>query len=126
MKVERRSLIASCCVVGFAIWIAMGIVAVQAQSSASSSQQPASSTQDVPDAPSAVRASPSTFSAWILSNDRVGQVLSPPRVASDGHDEPVAFPVDPSDTTTGRTHPAFVPQAAPRNQINPRDDLFKI
>jgi VWFA-related protein len=112
-----------------ALAVVVMIPAATAQSSAGQAQAPANSqpAQDIPDAPSAVQPPAPRLPAATPSS--AGQSTQPlpdlPPQPEEGKAAPPPMP--PVETVPSGTFPESGAQnGAPKNQINPKDDLYKI
>jgi len=117
-----------------ALAVGLAIPSLQAQSSGQSpSQPPANSPQDIPDAPSTVQppspsqpASPSALPSATGKDDKEKD--------TGRKNEPIPFPGDtPQQTDESQPAPPPMPPietapagSTPRNQINPKEDLYTI
>jgi VWFA-related protein len=106
--------------------LVLAVPALWAQSGSQNQSQPPStqSSQDIPDAPSTVQ--PPAPKPVVPSG---AQSLPRPTDRADRPEEgkPAAPPMPPVDTVPAGTFPEAASQGGtPRNQINPKDDLYKI
>ena len=119
----------------------LAVTLAEAQSGTSQSQSPASSSaQDIPDAPSTVQPPPpslpkATSSAPVEQSNDQNPNLEPgasssraPEQPGEQEEHPAPPPMPPVQTIPPGTKvgPASQGSTAPRNQINPREDLYTL
>ena len=141
MKVEQWSRPVKTKLVIFAAGCLLAVPLAQAQSGTSQSQPPASSpAQDIPDAPSTVQPPPPSFpkpssSAPAEQSNEQNPNLEPgasssraPEQSGQQEEHPAPPPMPPVQTIPPGTKVGAPSQGgiAPRNQLNPKEDLYTL
>ena len=115
-----------------ALLLALAVPALQAQSGSQNQQQaPAKpqSTEDIPDTPSTVQPPVPKPAPKMEAPPPVGQQSTEPASTPESSEpqKPAPPPMPPVQTIPPGSMPGTTPQSSgPKNEINPRDDLYKI
>src|ERR1051326_2176316 len=116
----------------FALAIVLAVPTLQAQSGSQNQQQPSAqpqSTQDIPDTPSAVQPpAPKTAPKMEVPPPAGEQATEPAATPQSSEPQKTAPPpMPPVQTIPPGSMPEATQQGSgPKNEINPRDDLYKI